>query len=161
MQQSQKQQRGLWRLSQRQQHGPGFATPTALLLTQPAKSDLPLLLLLPTLLLLKPLLLLTSQMATLGLPGKGQGPGTMDQGPGTKDQDPGTKDQGPGTRDQDLATTWSCSWASLLLYFFSDTNVGLVKTGNLAFFDLEFTNVELRPQCRPELLVFYFYKFQQ
>ena len=46
-------------------------TAHAILLTEPAKSELLLLLLLlpllPTLLLLKPLLLLTSQMATLGL----------------------------------------------------------------------------------------------
>ena len=61
------------------------------ILPQPAKSLLPLLLpllllllllpllllllLLPTLLLLKPLLLLTSQMATLGLPCQGQAQG--------------------------------------------------------------------------------------
>ena len=64
-------------MSQRQQHGRGFAAPTVLLLTQSAKSDLPLILLLPTLLLLlKPLLpllmlllllLLTSQITALGL----------------------------------------------------------------------------------------------
>ena len=69
-----------------------------------------------------------------GLGTKDQGPGTKDQGPGTKDQGPGTKDQGsetkdqgPGTKDKDLATTWGCSWASLLLLFFSDTNLGLEK----------------------------------
>ena len=60
------QQRGLCWLPQRHVPGRGFAAPTAILLTQPAKSSL-----LPTLLLLEPLLLLlTSQMATLGLPGQ-------------------------------------------------------------------------------------------
>ena len=127
-------------MPQKQVRGHSSATPTAILLTQPAKSSLPPLLL-PTLLLLKPLqALLLLLMATLGLD---QGPGTLDQGPGTSDQAPapalapapapGTKDQGPGTKDKDLATTWGCSKASLLLLYFSDTNFGFEKLENVRF----------------------------
>ena len=58
-QQQQCWQRGLFQLSQRHAPGRGFASPTAILLTQLSESSLPTL-----------LLLLTSQMATLGLPGQ-------------------------------------------------------------------------------------------
>ena len=61
---------------------------------------------------------------------KDQGPGTKDQGPGTKDKGPGTKDQGPGTKDKDLATTWGCSKASLLLIIFFRHKLWSWKTGN-------------------------------
>ena len=92
--QSLAQQQQCWQPEQRQQlglcwlckkYGVGRGKAAAqLILTQPAKSELLLLPLLPTLLLLKPLLrLLSSQMATLGLGlgVSGLGPSVLGQGP--------------------------------------------------------------------------------